>query len=54
MDDEKFKEIFGKYGKIQSAVIMKDEQKKSKGFGFINYETPEEAQSVKIFHFKKK
>jgi polyadenylate-binding protein len=46
LDDEKFKEIFGKYGKIQSAVIMKDEQKKSKGFGFINYETPEEAQSA--------
>jgi len=44
--DDKFKELFGKYGTITSAVLSKDEQNQSKGFGFINYETHEQAQAA--------
>eukprot|EP00124_Ichthyophonus_hoferi_P004746 Ihof_evm2s565 gene=Ihof_evmTU2s565 len=45
MTDEKLKEIFAVGGNIQSAVIMRDEAGKSKGFGFVCFETPEGAQA---------
>lgn len=44
--DDKFKELFGKYGTITSAVLAKDDQNQSKGFGFINYEAHEQAQAA--------
>jgi polyadenylate-binding protein len=44
--DDKFKELFSKYGTITSAVLSKDEQGQSRGFGFINYGTHEEAQAA--------
>jgi len=44
--DEGVREIFGKFGKITSAVLSKDEQGQSKGFGFINFEKHEEAQAA--------
>lgn len=43
IDDEKLKEEFSPYGSITSAIVMKDESGKSKGFGFVCYSTPEEA-----------
>jgi polyadenylate-binding protein len=46
IDDEKFNTLFSKYGKITSAVLMKEEDGSSKGFGFINYENHEEAQAA--------
>jgi polyadenylate-binding protein len=46
IDEEKLKEIFGKFGTIKSAIIMRDDQSKSKGFGFVNFETTESAQKV--------
>ncbi|KAI8967589.1 hypothetical protein BDF20DRAFT_900199 [Mycotypha africana] len=46
VDDEKLKEMFSKYGPITSAVIQKDEEGKSKGFGFVNFENHEEAQKA--------
>jgi len=36
--------MFEKYGKISSVKIMKSEEGKSKGFGFVSFDTPEEAQ----------
>lgn len=36
--DEEFQEMFGKFGAITSAVVQRDEDGKSKGFGFVNYE----------------
>lgn len=45
-DEEQLGKIFGKYGTIKSAVIMKDDTSKSKGFAFINYDKPEEARAV--------
>merc|ERR1711902_460770 len=37
---------FEKYGKISSVKIMKSEEGKSKGFGFVSFDTPEEAQEA--------
>ena len=41
--DEQFREAFAPYGTISSARIMKDEQTGSKGFGFVCFSSPEEA-----------
>jgi polyadenylate-binding protein len=43
-DEAKLTEMFEKYGKISSVKIMKSEEGKSKGFGFVSFDTPEEAQ----------
>ncbi|CAH1766253.1 6049_t:CDS:2 [Entrophospora sp. SA101] len=41
--NEEFENMFTKYGNITSAVIVTDDQGKSKGFGFVNFETHDEA-----------
>lgn len=46
IDDNKLFELFSKYGKIISAKVMKDENNFSKGFGFVCFSTPEEAQKA--------
>jgi len=46
VDEEKLKTLFSPYGRITSAVIMRDEANESKGFGFINFETHEEAEAA--------
>lgn len=46
VEEEKLREMFNPFGEIQSAVIMKDEQGKSKGFAFINYAQPEQAEKA--------
>merc|ERR1711981_883098 len=43
-DEAKLTEMFEKYGKISAVKIMKSEEGKSKGFGFVSFDTPEEAQ----------
>lgn len=43
IDSDRLKEEFTPYGEITSAIVMKDESGKSKGFGFVCYSTPEEA-----------
>lgn len=43
-DDAKFRALFEKYGPITSAVVMKDSEGKPKGFGFVAYERPEDAE----------
>ncbi|CAL9084528.1 unnamed protein product [Musa textilis] len=40
---EDLDKIFGKYGKITSAVVMRKEDGKSKCFGFVNFENPDDA-----------
>ena len=44
--EKELKEKFSAFGKITSSVIMYDENKNSKGFGFINFETPEGAKNA--------
>ncbi|XP_035230180.1 LOW QUALITY PROTEIN: polyadenylate-binding protein 4-like [Stegodyphus dumicola] len=46
LDDVKLRELFEKYGKITSAKVMTDELGKSKGFGFVNFEEPENAEKA--------
>jgi polyadenylate-binding protein len=41
---EEFEEMFQQYGEVTSAVVQIDETGNSKGFGFVNYESHEEAQ----------
>ena len=42
--EEEFKELFAPFGTMTSAVLTKDEEGKSRGFGFINFESHEDAQ----------
>ena len=42
-DDEKLRAEFEPFGQITSAKIMKDENARSRGFGFVCFTTPEEA-----------
>ncbi|RZS15786.1 hypothetical protein BHM03_00047670 [Ensete ventricosum] len=41
--NEDLENIFGKYGKITSAIVMREEDGKSKHFGFVNFENPDDA-----------
>ena len=47
MDDEKLKEKFSTFGVIYSAVVMKDDVDKSRGFGFVSFESHESAAEVR-------
>ncbi|CAI9104631.1 OLC1v1003341C1 [Oldenlandia corymbosa var. corymbosa] len=42
-NEEDLKKTFSEFGTITSVAIMKDEDGKSKCFGFINFENPEDA-----------
>lgn len=44
--EEEFLDLFEKYGNVTSAVIQKDDEGRSRGFGFVNYETHDEAQAA--------
>ncbi|KAJ8772876.1 hypothetical protein K2173_028053 [Erythroxylum novogranatense] len=41
--DDDLKNVFGKYGSITSAVVMRDGNGKSKCFGFVNFENADDA-----------
>lgn len=44
--DDEFEKLFTKFGKITSCVLQRDEDGKSKGFGFVNFEDHNEAQKA--------
>nr|XP_035928619.1 polyadenylate-binding protein 1 isoform X1 [Halichoerus grypus] len=46
MDDERLKDLFGKFGPALSMKVMTDESGKSKGFGFVSFERHEDAQKA--------
>ena len=49
--DEEFEQLFTKYGPVSSAVIQRDDDGTSKGFGFVNFEEHEHAkQAVDELH----
>eukprot|EP00753_Platysulcus_tardus_P020603 PLAT8264.1.p1 GENE.PLAT8264.1~~PLAT8264.1.p1 ORF type:complete len:686 (-),score=-51.09 PLAT8264.1:220-2277(-) len=49
--DEEFRELFTKFGPVTSAVLQKDEEGRSRGFGFVNYENHDDAQkAVEALH----
>ncbi|KAG6917977.1 hypothetical protein DXG01_017161 [Tephrocybe rancida] len=41
---EEFEKLFSAYGTVTSALVSVDEEGKSKGFGFVNFEKHEDAQ----------
>jgi len=46
LPEDKFIEMFKKFGSITSAYLAKDENGASKGFGFVNYDAHEQAQAA--------
>ncbi|KAK6940077.1 Polyadenylate-binding protein/Hyperplastic disc protein [Dillenia turbinata] len=44
--DKDLKKVFGHYGSITSAMVMKDANGKSRCFGFVNFENPDDAASA--------
>jgi len=46
IDDNRLHELFSNYGKIISSKVMKDENNFSKGFGFVCFSSPDEAQKA--------
>jgi polyadenylate-binding protein len=46
MSQAEFEQLFSHFGAVTSALISIDEEGKSKGFGFVNYERHEEAQAA--------
>ncbi|KAI0256812.1 polyadenylate binding protein [Lactifluus subvellereus] len=43
---DEFVELFERYGTVTSAIIQFDDEGRSKGFGFVNFETHDEAQAA--------
>ncbi|KAL3839731.1 hypothetical protein ACJIZ3_024322 [Penstemon smallii] len=51
VSEEILREKFSQYGKIVSLVISKDENGASRGFGFVNFENPDDAKrAVEALH----
>jgi len=51
MTENEFVELFAKCGTVTSAVIQVDDEGRSKGFGFVNFENHDEAQiAVEVLH----
>ncbi|KAL7195630.1 hypothetical protein ACSBR1_035794 [Camellia fascicularis] len=49
--DDNLREHFSQCGTITSAKLMRDEKRTSRGFGFVCFSTPEEAnKAVNNFH----
>ena len=46
LNDEEFRDMFAKFGDITSAVIIRDVDGKSKGFGFVAFKEHESAEQV--------
>ncbi|XP_068090094.1 cold-inducible RNA-binding protein B isoform X1 [Hyperolius riggenbachi] len=46
-DENNLEQVFGKYGQISEVVVVKDrETKRSRGFGFVTFESPEDAKDA--------
>ncbi|CAN6441813.1 unnamed protein product [Victoria cruziana] len=51
VDDDQLKDHFSSCGKITSVKVMRDEKGMSKGFGFVCFSSPDEAnKAVSTFH----
>lgn len=46
VSDEEFRQMFEKFGDITSATLSRDQEGKSRGFGFVNFSTHESAQAA--------
>ncbi|XP_019166200.1 PREDICTED: polyadenylate-binding protein 8-like [Ipomoea nil] len=49
--EDDLRKVFGDFGTLTSVVVMRDEDGKSKGFGFVNFEdTDDAARSVEVLN----
>jgi polyadenylate binding protein len=46
VDENEFRELFGKYGTVTSAVVSRDNEGTSRGFGFVNFEQHDQARAA--------
>jgi len=46
MTEADFRGLVDSFGKVLSLKVVTSDQGRSKGFGFVSFETPEEAQLV--------
>jgi len=46
VDDEKLLGMFSKFGTVTSCKVSMDKDAKHRGFGFVNFKTPEEARTA--------
>ncbi|XVF86726.1 hypothetical protein PTKIN_Ptkin18bG0065200 [Pterospermum kingtungense] len=46
MTENLLEEIFSRYGKVCNAVIMKDDRGSSRGFGFVNFQSADDAKKA--------
>ncbi|KAJ1948613.1 Protein phosphatase PP2A regulatory subunit B, partial [Linderina macrospora] len=46
VDDKALEELFAKFGTITSAIVQRDEEGTSRGFGFVNFENHEDARKA--------
>lgn len=44
--EDLLRDKFSRFGKVCSLAIMKNDKGRSKGFGFVNFELPEEAKKA--------
>ncbi|XWS18930.1 hypothetical protein CRYUN_Cryun32bG0087300 [Craigia yunnanensis] len=44
--EDLLEEMFSRYGKVCSVVIMKDSKGSSRGFGFVNFQSPDDAKKA--------
>ncbi|KAJ8277313.1 hypothetical protein GJAV_G00073860 [Gymnothorax javanicus] len=48
-NEQSLEDVFSKYGQITEVVVIKDrESQKSRGFGFITFENPEDAKDAML------
>lgn len=45
-DDNKIKEMFGKFGEIESATVQRDESGSLKDYGYVCFKDPENAEAA--------
>ncbi|KAG8454606.1 hypothetical protein GDO86_001001 [Hymenochirus boettgeri] len=46
-NEDGLEQVFGKYGQISEVVVVKDrETKRSRGFGFVTFENPDDAKDA--------
>ncbi|CAO3591775.1 unnamed protein product [Absidia cylindrospora] len=46
ISDEKLHEMFSKYGPVSSAMVSRDDDGASRGFGFVNFENSDDANAA--------
>lgn len=53
-DNKNLEDLFKKFGEIKSAIVLKDEKGESKGFGFVCFTNPDDAEkAIKEMNDKK-